>query len=54
MGNQYLQFAKRMKEGTKEKPRMRLLDIKLKCIDYGGEMMSKIARNTGDLSKIRV
>lgn len=38
----------------KEKPKIRLLDVNFKCIDYDGDMMNKIARNTGDLSKIRM
>lgn len=54
MGNQYLQYAKKLKEMPKEKPKTRMMDINLKCIDYEGEMMNKIARNTGDLSKIKV
>lgn len=37
----------------KEKPKIKLLDVNFKCIDYEGDMMNKIARNTGDLSKIR-
>jgi hypothetical protein len=31
-----------------------MLDVNFKCIDYGGDIMNKIARNTGDLSKIRM
>lgn len=38
----------------KEKPKIKLLDINYKCIDYEGDIMNKIARNTNDLSKIRV
>lgn len=30
-----------------------MLDVNLKCIDYDGDIMNKIARNTGDLSKFR-
>ncbi len=29
------------------------MDLNFKCIDYQGDMISKIARNTGDLSKIK-
>ena len=52
MGNQYLQYAKKLKEAKKDK--IKLLDINIKCIDYDGDMMNKIARNTGDLSKVRM
>lgn len=31
-----------------------MLDINLKCIDYQSQIMNKIARNTGDLSKIKM
>lgn len=53
IGNQYLQYAKKLKEMPKERPKIKLLDVNFKCIDYEGDMMSKIARNTGDLSKVR-
>lgn len=29
------------------------MDLNFKCIDYQGDIVSKIARNTGDLSKIK-
>ena len=51
MGNQYLQFAKMLQESKKKK--VKLLDINNKNIDYEGEMVTKISRNTGDLSKYR-
>ena len=52
MGNQYLQFAKMIQQ-AKEARKIKLLDINLKCIDYEGEISTKISRNTGDLSKLK-
>ena len=51
IGNQYLQFAKKMQKEP-VKPKRILMDINLKCIDYSKEMMKKLARNTGDLSRL--
>lgn len=52
IGNQYLQFAKKMQAQKNEKPKPRLMNVNLKSIDYSKEIMKKIARNTGDLSRL--
>ena len=52
MGKRYLEHAKKMKEIMKDKQqKVKLFDINLKNIDYVPEIVQKIARNTGDLSR---
>ena len=48
------EHAKKMQVKTvqESKPKVKLFDINMKTMEYSSEMMSKIARNTGNLSKI--
>lgn len=54
IGNQYLQFAKKVKELPKDKAKLKFMDVNLKCIEYESDIMNKIARNTGDLSRYKI
>jgi hypothetical protein len=52
MGNQYLQQVKMIhREQMVSKKKKKLMNLNLKVINYHPEVMERILRSTGDLSK---